>query len=138
MSTITIISTHKIEVIRDLAYSDRTPDLAGAGTNVIGSGDLMRVNVLKPFSYKFNAGTNVVQDPLTFVDPVTRKEVTESILTWPTVKKLIDKGVFQAYGLEQKIDVHAKKAEPERDIPAKKTTKKPKVDLNVLAEKSKN
>lgn len=101
--TIKIISTQKIEVIRELAYVDRSPDLAKVGT-VVGSDSLMRVNTLKPVSYHFQVGSNEVPEPFTFIDPVTRKEVSESILTWPTVKYLVEAGVFEVFKTADKLD----------------------------------
>lgn len=101
--TIKIISTKKIEVMRELAFIDKTPDLTKVGA-IVSTEALLRVNVLKPVTYKFEEGTNVVLEPLTFVDPVTRKQVQESILEWPGVKHLVDAGVFEVYKTEDKIE----------------------------------
>jgi hypothetical protein len=122
--TIKIISTQKIEVIRELAYIDRTPDLAKVGT-VIGNDSLMRVNTLKPVSYHFQVGSNQVPEPFTFIDPVTRQEMSESILTWPTVKHLVEAGVFEVFRTSDKVD--------HNDL---KTTKKVK-SLDTIAEYTK-
>jgi hypothetical protein len=122
--TIKIISTQKIEVIRELAYIDRTPDLAKVGT-VIGNDSLMRVNTLKPVSYHFQVGSNQVPEPFTFIDPVTRQEMSESILTWPTVKHLVEAGVFEVFRTSDKLD--------HTDL---KTTKKVK-SLDTIAEYTK-
>lgn len=122
--TIKIISTQKIEVIRELAYVDRSPDLAKVGT-VVGSDSLMRVNTLKPVSYSFQVGSNEVPEPLTFTDPVTRQQVTESILTWPAVKHLVDAGVFEVFKNSDRLD--------HTDL---KNTKKAK-SLDTIAESTK-
>lgn len=114
--TIKIISTQKIEVIRELAYVDRSPDLEKVGA-IVSSDALIRVNVLSPISYQFNEGANEIPDPFVFTDPVTREEVSESILEWQGVQHLITAGVFEAFESSKKIDV---------DKVLKKTTKKPK------------
>ena len=54
--TITIISKKRIKVIRDYAFTDRTPDLTKAGA-IVSSDALIRVNVLVPVSYQFVEGT---------------------------------------------------------------------------------
>ena len=101
---IKIVSSQKIEVQRELAFVDRTPDLTKQGSVVVGSGDLIRVNTLKPISFKFEKGVNNVPDPFVFKDPVTREDVSESILSWPGVKHLIDAGVFEAFDMSKKLE----------------------------------
>jgi len=91
-----IFSKQKIEVVRELAFADKSPDLSKAATSVIGTGDLIRVNTLKPISYQFIVGMNEVPNPIEFIDPVTREKKSESILTWPGVRHLIEAGVFEA------------------------------------------
>ena len=124
MGKIKIISTQKIEVMRELAYVDRTPDLTNTGAAIISGQSLMRVNTLKPMSYKFVVGANEINDPITFVDPVTRKEVTESVLTWKGVRYLINSGVFEAFTdtgivtvekLEKEDEKRAAKAEKDAE-----------------------
>jgi hypothetical protein len=122
--TIKIISTQKIEVIRELAYIDRSPDLTKAGA-IVGSDSLMRVNTLKPVSYHFQVGSNEVPEPFTFTDPVTRQQVSESLLTWPTVKHLIEAGVFEVFKTADRVDFN--------DL---KNTKKAK-SLDTIAESTK-
>lgn len=101
---IKIISTKEIEVMRELAYVDRTPDLTKAGA-IVSTDALIRVNVLKPITYAFKVGTNIIPEPLTFIDPETRKEVKESILSWPGVKHLVEAGVFEVYRAEEKMEM---------------------------------
>lgn len=143
--TIKIISTQKIEVIRDLAYVDRTPELAKAGT-VIAGDSLMRVNVLKPISYKFEVGSNEVDEPFTFIDPETRKEVSESILSWKGVRHLIDAGVLEAFRsdgivsvekLENEDKKNTAKKKNNEDAPAKEPKKQTKKE-NTKSSKSLN
>lgn len=117
MSTIRIISTKKIEVIRALAYSDKTPDIVKEGT-VVGTGNFMRVMTHQPVSYSFKEGSNTVPEPYTFKDPVTREEVTESILEWPAVKSLIASGVFEVF-------LEGNRYTGDEKTPAKKGNKKP-------------
>lgn len=100
--TIRIFSDIKIQVMRDLAYRDDTPDMAKAGT-VVGSGNFIRVQTLKPISYNFVKGENIIPEKITFIDPLTRKEVSESILTWPGVKHLIANGTFKAFTADAMI-----------------------------------
>ena len=113
--TVKIISTKKIEVIRDLAFVDRSPDLTKVGA-IVSSDALIRVNVLKPVSYQFNEGTNVIPEPLTFTDPVTRLEVKESITKWKTVQHLVDAGVFEVYMSKDVVDLNKgeKKVSPKK------------------------
>lgn len=120
---IKIVSSQKIEVQRELAFVDRSPDLTKQGSFVaVGGGDLVRVNTLKPITYQFQKGVNNIPDPLpTFIDPITRKEVSESILTWAGVKHLIDAGVFEAFKPDQKLNV-------EESTKTEKTKKKPSLD----------
>lgn len=129
MGTIRIISTKKIEVQKELAYVDKTPELTGTGAMVMSSGDLMRVNTLKPVTYQFLVGNNIVPEPITFIDPITRKEVKESILTWPGVKHLVDAGVFDVYTDGERISLD-EKVKPEKTEKTKKTP-----SLTEIAEK---
>jgi len=119
---IKIISTQKIDVQRELAYVDRSPDLTKQGSFVaVGGGDLVRVNTLVPIIYPFKKGTNEVPDPLPpFIDPITREKISdESILSWAGVKHLIEAGVFEAYKPDQKIsaeDLSAEKPKKKKSI----------------------
>lgn len=132
MSKIKIISTKKIEVIRSLAYQDKTPDMVKAGT-IVGSGNFIRVMTLAPISYKFHVGTNVLDELITFTDPATKEKITESILTWPAVKDLIKRGIFEVYkdsaritdldaAVTEEAAVEAKDEKPKREKKHSKST----------------
>ena len=140
MGKLKIISTQKIEVMRELAYADRTPELANTNAVVMSGSSLMRVNTLNPVTYKFEKGSNEIDDPITFRDPVTRKEITESILTWKGVQHLIKIGVFEAFNetgeiTPDKIDkanakaVRASKKAAEKVETATPKTKKSLADV---------
>lgn len=123
-NVIKIVSTQKIEVQRELAFVDQSPDISKPGTIVaVGGGNLVRVNTLKPITYAFVKGTNTVPDPLPpFKDPVTREEITnESILSWAGVKHLIAAGVFEAFKPDQKLDTN-------ETVKSEKTKKKTSLD----------
>jgi hypothetical protein len=128
--TIKIISTKKIEIVRDLAYVDRTPDLARVGA-IVSSDALIRVNVLRPISYQFEVGTNEIPEPLdAFQDPVKREMITkESILDWKGVQHLIEAGVFEAYKSGDIVKSNSGGTK-------KKATKKPK-SLDEVAKEEK-
>jgi hypothetical protein len=120
MSTIRVYSTKDIEVIKELAYDDRSPEMAKAG-QVIGDGNFIRVMTLSPVSYEFKKGANDVPDPFTFIDPVTKKEVKESITEWPAVKALVKTGILEIYKSGDKVNTNA---------PAKSTKKKTLDDIS--------
>ena len=97
--TVTIFSKANIQIFRELAFRDDTPDIAKAGT-IVGSGNFIRVQNLTPVSYTFVEGENIIPEPYTFLDPTTKKEVSESILSWAGVKHLIANGTFKAFNTD--------------------------------------
>ena len=125
--TIKIISTKKIEVTRGLAYLDKTPEMAKAGT-IIGTGNFINVLTLKPVSYQFVVGTNEVPEPFEFKDPVDNEVKKESILSWPTVRELIKAGIFEVFDTSQRITVESLEKEES------KNSKKPKSLEEMAAE----
>lgn len=112
--TIKIISTKKIEVTRGLAYLDKTPEMAKAGT-IIGTGNFINVLTLKPVSYQFVEGINEVPEPFEFKDPVDNKVKRESLLSWPTVKELIKAGIFEVFDTSQKITAESLEKEESKN-----------------------
>lgn len=136
--TIKIISSKNVEVIRSLAYDDKTPDLVKEGT-IVGTGNFLRVVTLKPVSYTFKIGTNEIAEPYTFKDPVTREMVTESILTWPGVKALVNRGIFEVYRSNNRVvdlDEEVEEVITVENKPKRKTKeeKKQEKSLNDVAD----